>query len=101
MGWSRGCEAAGRAGAAPSSAKPFGPNDRQNHSQASNNRTKYTHTHTNSNSKFKFQIQISNKQTVKCYLSWLGHETAHFNVGNYRRRQKVCVVLFGNCVFLN
>ncbi|GBF94979.1 bifunctional 6-phosphofructo-2-kinase fructose-2,6-bisphosphate 2-phosphatase [Raphidocelis subcapitata] len=25
---------------------------------------------------------------LKCYLNWLGHTTAHFNVGNYRRRQK-------------
>lgn len=25
---------------------------------------------------------------LKCYLNWLGHQTAHFNVGNYRRKQK-------------
>jgi hypothetical protein len=25
---------------------------------------------------------------LKCYLNWLGHNTAHFNVGNYRRVQK-------------
>ncbi|WIA42087.1 hypothetical protein OEZ86_009363 [Tetradesmus obliquus] len=25
---------------------------------------------------------------LKCYLNWLGHNTAHFNVGNYRRLQK-------------
>eukprot|EP00879_Flechtneria_rotunda_P002468 GHRR01002665.1.p1 GENE.GHRR01002665.1~~GHRR01002665.1.p1 ORF type:complete len:295 (+),score=82.06 GHRR01002665.1:270-1154(+) len=25
---------------------------------------------------------------LKCYLNWLGHNTSHFNVGNYRRLQK-------------
>ena len=29
---------------------------------------------------------ICNK--LLCYLNWLGHPTAHFNVGNYRRCQK-------------
>ncbi|GAX82741.1 hypothetical protein CEUSTIGMA_g10167.t1 [Chlamydomonas eustigma] len=26
---------------------------------------------------------------LKCYLNWLGHVTGHFNVGNYRRNQKL------------
>ena len=25
---------------------------------------------------------------LMCYLNWLGHRTRHFNVGNYRRRQR-------------
>ncbi|KAK9817958.1 hypothetical protein WJX72_004907 [[Myrmecia] bisecta] len=25
---------------------------------------------------------------LMCYLNWLGHETRHFNVGQYRRKQK-------------
>ncbi len=25
---------------------------------------------------------------IKCYLNWLGHSTAHFNVGNYRRERR-------------
>ena len=25
---------------------------------------------------------------LKCYLNWLGHPTAHFNVGQYRRKIK-------------
>eukprot|EP00882_Tetradesmus_deserticola_P010245 GHRQ01010823.1.p1 GENE.GHRQ01010823.1~~GHRQ01010823.1.p1 ORF type:complete len:342 (+),score=123.45 GHRQ01010823.1:652-1677(+) len=25
---------------------------------------------------------------LKCYLNWLGHPTAHFNVGQYRRKNK-------------
>jgi Mrp family chromosome partitioning ATPase len=25
---------------------------------------------------------------LRCYLSWLGHNTAHFNVGAYRRMQR-------------
>jgi 6-phosphofructo-2-kinase/fructose-2,6-biphosphatase len=25
---------------------------------------------------------------LRCYLSWLGHTTAHFNVGQYRRMQR-------------